>query len=128
MIRYIFDRRRAYLRSVFPIFLFPANRCFGFFSWMCRSDSPALPDRLVVFACIFFSIFFNFLRVSGSRMPDWSRGAREVLRLRPPASESTSIFDLLAALWDNLKMNRRINSARIYNKSLAALWQCPLWS
>ena len=89
---------RAYLRSVLPIFLFPANKCLGFFSWMCRSDSPALPARLVVLACILLCIVFSFLRVSGSRTPDWSRGARELLRLRPTGSDSTSILDRFADL------------------------------
>ena len=52
---------------VFPIFLFPANKCLGFMLRMTRSPSPFFASLLNGF-CAFFATFFSFFAICNQQV------------------------------------------------------------
>merc|ERR1719411_1819753 len=74
------QRYKFYRRCVFPVPRLPANKCFGIFVVILRSDSPAFPNAANFLFCIFLAITLSFFLASGSRIPDLS------LEILAPAS------------------------------------------
>ena len=55
-------KSKVYRLWVFPIFLFPANKCLGFKLGITRSPSPFFAAWLNGF-CAFFATFFSFIAI-----------------------------------------------------------------